>query len=348
MHGPSRLIVDDSVLVSVEPTSKQSDFYLVSPGLVDIQMNGYGRHDVSDADQETMSALDIELARLGTTSWCATIVTSPLDHLARVLTYLHEIWMQNNVVGFLGIHVEGPFLGDVPGAHRPEWIIPFDMKWLSELLPSVRLMTVGAEQGQISEAISLLKDRGVTVSIGHSRPSSQQFNDAVGAGARMVTHLYNGMSGIHHRESGLALMALTDVRVTAGLIGDLVHVNADAVALAFAAKSNRGVCLVSDSIAWESHKAKSRGIALSHGAARLPNGTLAGSCTSLAECVARVVKQCGVPIDDALRSATSVPAGLVGTTEVGRAQTGHLVDLIAFDESLHVVNTWRRLPSVRA
>lgn len=348
MHGSTRLILDESVLVGVEPTTRQSDFYLVSPGLVDIQMNGYGKHDVSAADDETINKLDTELAQAGTTSWCGTVVTAPLAQMSTVLQRLHEMWARRIAPGFLGVHMEGPFLGEVPGAHRPDWIIPFDLHWLTELPPSVRLVTVGAEQELIAQAIEILVDKEITVSIGHSRPTPDQFNTAVSAGARMVTHLYNGMSGVHHRESGLALMALTNKRVTAGLIGDLVHVNADAISLAFTAKNAEGVCLVSDSVAWESDRAKTRGIEISNGAARLPNGTLAGSCSSLAECVARVVQRCGVSIIDALRSATSVPAGLVGATDVGRAQPGNMVDLIAFDDALHVVNTWRRLPSVRA
>ena len=348
LHGQSRLIVEDSVLVSIEPTSDASNFYLVTPGLVDIQMNGFGEHDVSAADSESIKALDVELARAGTTSWCATVVTSPLQQLSDVLWRLHEIWLSSDVQGFLGVHLEGPFLGGVPGAHRPEWIIPFDFEWLTQLMPSVRLMTVGAEQEFITEASALLKDRGIAISIGHSSPTTQQFNDAVGAGASMVTHLYNGMSGVHHRDAGLALLALTDPRVTVGLIGDLVHVSPEAISLAYQAKGVRGVCLVSDSIAWASQRAKTRGIEVKGGAARLPNGTLAGSCTPLAECLARVVLQCGVNLVDALRSATSVPADLVGANGIGRAQTGNVVDLVAFDDSLHVVNTWRRLPSVRA
>lgn len=348
LHGPVRLVVENSQLVSVEPTTKTPDYFLVSPGLVDLQMNGYGENDVSDADHKTFIALDNELARLGTTSWCATVVTSPLAQLSSLLQRLQELWITRDIQGFLGVHVEGPFLGDAPGAHRPEWIVPFDMQWMSELPTSVSLMTVGAEQDLVTEAISILKNKGIVVSIGHSRPTSEQFNEALIAGASMVTHLFNGMSGVHHRDTGLALMALTDIRVTPGLIGDLVHVSKEAISLTYRARSQDGVCLVSDSIAWASRRARSRGIEVTGGAAHLPGGTLAGSCTPLSECVARVVKQCGVPLIEALRSATSVPADLVGNSGIGRAQTGNVVDLIAFDDSLHVVNTWRRLPSVRA
>jgi len=348
MHGAVRLSVEDGRLVNVEPTTQEVDFYLISPGLVDLQMNGFGANDVSVGDTPTLRALDEELAHAGTTSWCGTIVTAPLDLMSLIVKNLHDIWVRGDVPGFLGIHTEGPFLGQVPGAHRPDWIIPFDTQWLNELPTSVVLITVGAEQDSISQVVPQLCEKGILVSLGHSRPTKHQFTEAVEAGAKMVTHLFNGMSGVHHRDTGLALMALNDQRITAGLIGDLVHVSPDAIALAFAAKHDRGVCLVSDSIAWKSQWAQSRGIEINAGAPPLPDGTLAGSSTPLPECVARVVQQCGVKLVDALRAATSTPADLVGATSVGRAREGKLVDLIAFDESLHVVNTWRRLPSIRA
>lgn len=348
LHGATRIVIDNGVVVSREETTKATDFFLISPGLVDIQMNGFGRNDVAVAQRESLSALDAELAKCGTTSWCGTIVTAPLERMSATLTSLHEIWSQGVIPGFCGVHIEGPFLGSVPGAHRPDWIVPIDHDWLSKLEPSVLMITMGAEQQSISAEIQYLRSRDIAVSLGHSRPTKQQFEEAIRAGAVMVTHLFNGMSGVHHRELGLALMALTNKDTAVGLIADMVHVSPEATALAFAAKGERGVCLVSDSIAWESPWAASRGIEIRDGAPRLPDGTLAGSSTPLAKCVAAVVQQCGVPLDDALRAATSTPADVVGISGIGRVTLGEPADLIAFDESLHVVNTWRRLPSTRA
>lgn len=348
MHGPTRVIMENGVAVACEPTKKATDHYLVSPGLVDIQMNGFGENDVAVADLDTLLALDTELAQCGTTSWCGTIVTAPLERMSTTLSSLHQIWSQHAIVGFSGVHVEGPFLGSVPGAHRPDWIVSIDHKWLEGLAPSVVLITMGAEQPSLPSEVQYLQSKGIAVSLGHSRPTKEQFDDAVAAGAVMVTHVFNGMSGIHHRETGLALMALTSKKTTVGLIADMVHVSPEAVALAFAAKGERGVCLVSDSIAWSSPWASSRGIEVRDGSPRLPDGTLAGSSTPLAKCVANVVQQCGVSLPDALRAATSTPADVVGLRGVGRVIIGESADLIAFDESLHVVNTWRRLPSTRA
>ena len=161
-----------------------------------------------------------------------------------------------------------------------------------------------------------------------------------------MTHLYNAMSGVHHRQDGVALSALTDPRVTAGLIADMCHVSAPAVRLAFLAKPAE-IALVSDSIAWNSQWANRMSVEVRDGAPRLPDGTLAGSSTSLAECVRRTVQMAGVDISVALRAATSTPARVVGRTDVGHLVTGRSCDIVAFDRDLHVCATWSRLVSSR-
>jgi N-acetylglucosamine-6-phosphate deacetylase len=163
----------------------------------------------------------------------------------------------------------------------------------------------------------------------------------------MVTHLFNGMSGVHHRDDGVALSALTDVRVVAGMIADGVHVSPRAMALAYAAKTARGVCLVSDSIAWESEWATKMNVVLRDGAPRLPDGTIAGSSATLASCVRNVVARSGVSREDAIASATSTPSDLVGFPQTGRVKPGQQSELICFDDDLHVVEVHRRLVSLR-
>ena len=347
LHGPTKITFENGVVVRTESFEGQADHHLIAPGLVDIQMNGFGSIDVSRATSAEMATLGNELAMLGTTSWLGTITTAPLDVLLRSIHSLHQMFSTQVVPGFTGIHVEGPFLGDAPGAHRPDWIIPFDEEWCSQLPKSIRLMTVAAEQSDASSSIRQLVQMGITVSVGHSRPTDIQWKQAREAGATVVTHLFNGMSGVHHREAGLALSALIDDGVYTGLIADMVHVSPQAVSLAFKAKGGDRVCLVSDSVAWQSEWALKRKIAVKDGAPRLPDGTLAGSSTPLAECVRLAVNEAGVPLRDALCAATSSPASAVGLTDAGHIREGAPADLIAFDQSLHVVRTWRRLVSIR-
>jgi N-acetylglucosamine-6-phosphate deacetylase len=345
LHGPRRIVVaDDGLVESIDVHTGESEFAVVSPGFVDVQMNGFDKVHVATASTEELLRLDQALFECGTTSWLGTIVTAPLDKMSASLVSLHESFQSQQVPGFSGIHVEGPFLGSAPGAHPVQHIIACDLDWISRLVPSVRLVTVAPEQTDVIPAIQAMKDQNITVSLGHSRPSKTQFEDAVEAGASMVTHLFNGMSGVHHRDPGLAMWSLNDERISCGLIADGVHVQPDALALAYRAAGSR-ICLVSDSVAWKTSSGPRPGIEIRDGAPRLPDGTLAGSCTPLAKCVQRVVRECGVSISSALASATSVPADLVGLADVGRIKIGHKADLLALDSQLSVLKAWRRLPS---
>lgn len=347
LHGPHRITFENGVVTTVESHDGPCDHYLISPGFVDIQMNGFETVDVSRANAQELVALGDCLFSLGTTSWLGTVTTAPLDALARSVANLHEAFLSGSVTGYEGIHIEGPFLGKAAGAHRPDWIIPFDAAWCGRLPQSVRLMTLAAEQPEAVSGIRYLRANGITVSIGHSQPTNTQWTAARDAGATIVTHLFNGMSGVHHREAGLALNSLIDDEVYAGVIADMVHVSPNAVALAFKAKGGDRICLVSDSVAWASEWAKKRSVAVKDGAPRLSDGTLAGSSTPLAECVRRAISVAGVPVEEALRAATSSPATAVGVMDAGFIREGRPADLIAFDDSLHVVRAWRRLVSLR-
>lgn len=346
LHSSTEVVIDNGIVTSVQPFDGTPEYFLISPGLIDVQMNGFGAFDVSVASVDDFTELDAELLQHGTTSWLATVVTAPLERL-EASVQLIDSNMATSSTGCLGVHIEGPFLGLAPGAHNPKWIIPFDVKWTSSLPRSVKLMTVAPEQEEVIENISALAQTGVVVSLGHTKASSHQWSAAVGEGARMVTHLFNGMSGIHHRDGGVALYALTDDRVICGLIADMVHVSPESVALAFAAKGSHGVCLVSDTIAWSAEWARMRGITIVNGAPQLPDGTLAGSATPLAQCVRNAVKRCGVPLGDALAAATLSPAGLLGYPQMGCINVGQRADIAVFDEELSVVEARRGLVSTR-
>jgi len=346
LHPSSRITVEDGVVSAIESCDGPVDHYLVSPGLIDLQMNGYQSVDVATADPTSFETLDSLLLSSGTTSWLGTIVTAPLDRLSSTIANLNDI-VSSTDTGCVGLHLEGPFLGHAPGAHRPDWIIPFHAEWAESLPSVVKLITVAPEQEGVLDNIANMVMRGVVVSLGHTRSNFEQWDLAVSAGARMVTHLFNGMSGVHHRDDGVALAALTDSRVVCGLIADLVHVSPRAVKLAFSSKGGEGVCLVSDSVAWESVWAQRRGVEVIDGAPRLTDGTLAGSSTPLAVCVRSAIKHCGISLVDALTAATATPATMLGYPQMGRIAVGQRADLVMFNEELTVVEARRGLVSIR-
>lgn len=348
LHGPTELRLHDGHVQKLTPYGGTPEFSLVAPGFLDLQMNGFASIDVSDCSTEDLISLDQSLLSHGTTHWLATVITAPLDRLGERVAFLNDVCRSGRVPGLLGIHIEGPFLGLAPGAHRTDWIVPIDMTWVDTLPESVRLVTIAPEQQLASQATELLTRRGVAVSMGHSRPSRSEMDSMVSAGASMVTHLFNGMSGVHHRDTGLALRALVDARITTGLIADMSHVSPDAVALAFAAKGGHGVCLVSDTVAWDTERAKRRGIQIVNGSPQLADGTLAGSCTPLSQCVQRSVHDAGVGLEEVLKAATLTPSKVIDRPLLSQVREGGAANLLAMDDALCVVGAWRGLVSHRA
>jgi N-acetylglucosamine-6-phosphate deacetylase len=194
------------------------------------------------------------------------------------------------------------------------------------------IVTLAPEADPDHAATRLLQERGVRVSLGHSTATYEDALAAADAGARLVTHVFNGMAPLHHRAPGLAGAALDDDRMTPTIIADLVHVHPVALRLAIGRKRN--VALVTDRVTV-------RGVQVADdGAARLPDGTLVGSTLSMDHAVRNVVGL-GVPIERALEMAATIPAQALGLNDRGRIVPGARADLVALDpDSLAVRAVW--------
>jgi N-acetylglucosamine-6-phosphate deacetylase len=189
--------------------------------------------------------------------------------------------------------------------------------------------------------VRLLAARGVLVSLGHSTASYEQAVAGAEAGARLVTHLFNGMAPLHHRTPGLVGAALADGRLAVSLIADLVHVHPAALAAAFAAKGKDATVLVTDAVAWNRPTHAHRAIA--HGAdgvPRLLDGTLAGSALTMDGAVRNVVGVAGVALDCAISAASTNPARLLALDDRGAIVPGRRADLVALSASLAVETVW--------
>jgi len=334
--GPTSVSWDATGMITsvtdVEASEAEFDALLV-PGFIDLQVNGFGQFNASSADIAQWSQVDQHLLSSGVTSWCPTLVSSPLDKLDLAIAtidsqmQLRKSSQQGATSSIIGVHLEGPFLGTAIGAHNKQSVIDIDLHWLSELPACVALMTIGAEQQKAVPAITLLRKLGVVVSLGHTRASEQEYLLAKSAGAQMVTHLYNAMSGVHHRDHGVALAVLTDDEIYASIIIDLEHVSARAVQLAFLSKPNRMI-MVTDSVQSSSNQAP-----------RLQDGTLAGSVLTMDTALRNAVFHCSVPLAHALASATRHPASVVGLTDRGDIEVGMRADLVLLGHDLYVIKT---------
>jgi N-acetylglucosamine-6-phosphate deacetylase len=322
--------IDDGVITAIGPTSGAAPDRTLVPGFVDLQVNGIDDIDMRTADGGDWDHVGDLLARGGTTTWCPTLVTSPLDRYAAPLARIEHAAAAAPTATprptIAGVHLEGPFLGGMPGAHPADRIVPIDPDWLDALPAIVRVVTLGAEIEGATAAIARLHERGIVASIGHSAATLDEAIRAIDAGARLVTHCFNAMPPLHHRAPGLVGAALSDPRVVTSVIADLVHVHPVVLTVALRAKGPDGVALVSD--------------AVPRGHTHRPDGTLAGSNITMGDAFRNVVEHCGASLATAARAASTTPARLLGLDDRGRLATGLRADVVALDADLRVAGTW--------
>ena len=348
--GPAMLVVEDGRIASVragrEPADVELDDGVLSPGFVDLQVNGGWGWDFAGDGAGGVAAAARRLPETGVTSFLPTFITAPVDQLVASIREVAPLRAANAGARVLGVHLEGPFISPArKGAHPPAHIALPDPSAVARLAAaSPRLVTLAPELPGGHDAIRAFRAAGAVVAIGHSDATAAEVAAAVDAGASVVTHLYNGQRGLHHREPGVVGAALVDERLTLGLIADLEHVAPVAVLLAFRAAAGR-IALVSDAISAAGmplgrYVLSGRSVTVSEGGApRHDGGGLAGATATLDRGVANVVAL-GVPLSEALAAASAVPARAIGAAHVGRLEAGAAADLVWLGDDLRPRRTW--------
>jgi N-acetylglucosamine-6-phosphate deacetylase len=252
--------------------------------------------------------------------------------------------------GVLGLHLEGPFISPQrPGVHRPDRIVQpraGDLEQLCELAGAGHSLVTLAPECVPAGFVMTLASAGVRVSIGHSEASAAIVAQAVAEGATGVTHLFNAMSPFSARDPGIVGTALSEPRLTAGLIVDGIHVDPVSVRTAFAAKGADRIALVTDAMptvgtSLDRFNLVGRAIKLVNGRLTTEEGTLAGAHLDMASAVRNAVRLAKVPLEDALRAASLTPAQFLGIeNERGAIVPGARADLVALTDTLTVAATW--------
>ncbi|HEX7994698.1 MAG TPA: N-acetylglucosamine-6-phosphate deacetylase [Streptosporangiaceae bacterium] len=325
------------------------------PGLVDLQVNGYFGVELGDADPVGWAEVVRRLPETGTTSFLPTFITSPVDDMVAALhaTAGFAPGLNSETAGarVLGVHLEGPFIAaSRRGAHNAAWIISPDPDTVGALIAAgsglVRVVTLAPEIDGAIAAIKQLTAAGVIASVGHSDATAAQVAAAASAGARLVTHLFNAQRPLHHREPGVVGQALTDSRLSSGLIADLHHVTGAIAGLAFRAAPGR-IFLVTDAAA-SAGMAPGRYVLGGEpidvsGADGTPperaDGTLAGSALRMDRAIANLVA-IGIGLPDAVAAATRIPADLIGRPDIGRIEAAAAADLTWLNDDLSTAATW--------
>jgi N-acetylglucosamine-6-phosphate deacetylase len=316
---------------------------IAAPGFVDLQVNGFAGVDLLGADAAGYARAGEALLATGVTAYLPTFITAPADVLLEALRGVPAAAPVFGRMGarILGVHLEGPFLSPGRlGAHPPGHRRDPDPALLERLLAAgpVRLVTLAPELPGSGPLLDLLAARGVVASLGHTDARAADANAAFDRGVRSVTHLFNAMRPFGHRDPGLAGAALARDGVVVHLIADGVHVAPEAMLTAWRAARGR-VALVTDAIAGAglgdgTYALGGVEVEVRDGVARRTGGVLAGSVLTLDAAVRNVVAL-GVPLEEALAAASTVPAGLLGLP-AGGLEPGAPADVVVLDDQLEV------------
>ena len=334
------------------------DGALLAPAFFDIHFHGAAGHDVMEATPEALHTIGAFLARHGTGTYLATTVTAPLDATLRALSGLASLIANPASVQRsgpsaarpVGIHLEGPFLSHVKrGVQPPEHLLAPDTAVFDRLYEAaeghVRLMTLAPELPGAAELAAHASARGVRVSMGHSNATTAEARDLLGAGAVGVTHTFNAMRPLDHREPGILGVALTEERLYAELICDGIHVAPEAVRLWWKAKGEQRCILVTDAMSATGmpdgeYQLGGFAVQVANGRATA-RGVLAGSVLTLDRALRNFVAFTGAPLEMGLRMLTANPAAMIGLAKsAGSIACGEPAHLVALDATGRVLATF--------
>lgn len=362
MHENKALLVSDNLIdgiVTIENIDSRYscialDGGILTAGFIDLQVNGGGgvllNENPSVSGIKTICDAHLQF---GTTALLPTLITDIPDLTSRAIEAAIEA-TQNNVPGFLGLHLEGPHIS-IPkkGAHSPELIRSMTDQDADELCDAKKhlenLLVTVAPESVTNDQISKLVSAGIRVSLGHSNVTSDCAKLAFETGASSVTHLYNAMSGLTHREPGIVGAALNTDDIYCGLIADGYHVNPDAINIALRMKTKKGkLFLVTDAMSTigtdqTEFSLNGRRIERKNGRLTLTDGTLAGADLDMISAVKFMINDTNCCAEEALRMASLYPSKYLDTcSDRGHLSVGTYGDFVYLSRSFELISVWQK------
>lgn len=348
------LIVDDGKIVDIVKGDEKVEAEIVDanggyvcPGFINLHIHGAEGHDVMDGTEETIRALAKFSAKHGTTSFLPTTVTGSVEGTRKSLEATKNV-MEKGYEGahILGVHLEGPFIDhEYKGAQLPQYIqrpsIENYLKLVEGFEDIVKLITLAPEKEGAKELIKYLKEKGVTVSMGHTGADYDTCMEAFEWGVSHVTHCYNGMVSLHHRNPGVIGAAFDKGDITIELIADLIHIHPAMLRLAIGAKGSGRTALVTDSMAATGlgdgkYVLGEKEVWVKDGIARIAAGNLAGSTLTHDEALRNIV-EIGIPLEDGITMLSTTPAEVIGVDDhKGRIEKGYDADIVILDRDLQI------------
>jgi N-acetylglucosamine-6-phosphate deacetylase len=314
---------------------------ILLPGFIDTHVHGGGGRDTMEGG-DAITTIARRHARHGTTALLATTMTAPVGDIEAALKALGPVCRERGAQSarVLGVHLEGPYISPDRLGAQPAHAIPAtlaEVMRLSEFAP-IKVLTIAPEMEGHLALIGPLRDAGVRVQIGHSAGSFDDGVAALNAGAAGFTHLFNAMTGLHHREPGMVGAALAYGQ-HAELIPDLLHVHPGAIRVAL--RCIPGLFCVTDSTAAAGmpdgeYRLGEYTVQKCLGGVRLADGTLAGSALTMDQALRNLVQGLGLDLTDAARRVSTAAAEYLGLPDRGRLAAGAWADVVVMDAGLQL------------
>ena len=330
------------------------DDAIVIPGFVDEHIHGAGGSDGMDGTVEDIAIIAKTIAAEGTTSFLVTTMTQSKENITKAMQAVKAYRDANAKDGarVAGIHLEGPFIAaGYKGAQPLEYVAAPDKAVFDEYNAAsgnaIKIVSLAPEVAGADEFIRHLAKRGIVASIGHSGAKYPEIANAVGAGAKNVTHTYNAQTALHHREIGVVGSAMLIDELNCELIADTIHVSVPAMQLLVKNKPAAKITLITDAMRAKGipdgvSELGGQTVYVKNSEARLADGTLAGSVLRMNRAVQNMVEKVGVPFTQAVDYATINPAKTLGIdAEVGSIKVGKRADFTVLNANYDVLLTVR-------
>nr|WP_028393103.1 N-acetylglucosamine-6-phosphate deacetylase [Bacillus cihuensis] len=334
---------------------KLSPSYQVIPGAIDLHIHGAANADAMDATSTALTTMAQTLPKEGTTSFLATTMTQSTEAIEQALCNAGKyiVNQEDLLAEVVGIHLEGPFIAPIrKGAQPLSHIIDPDVslfeKWQDIAQNQIKLVTLAPEQPNGLELTAALKESGVVASIGHSDATYEQVDQAIQAGSSHITHLYNGMRGLHHREPGVLGAAYLRDELFVEIIVDGIHSRPEMVKLAYNQITSDRMILITDSLRakWLKEGTYDLGgqpVNVNETTATLADGTLAGSILKMNDAIKNMMMYTNCTMEDIIKMTAANPAKQLNLfNRKGSITVGKDADLVILNEDLDVEMTFCR------
>ncbi|TMV50105.1 N-acetylglucosamine-6-phosphate deacetylase [Paenibacillus mesophilus] len=333
----SELQADDTVI--------DGNGMLLIPGMIDVHIHGASGFDMMDGTEESVQQVSQACAASGCTSFLATSVSSTLEDLLAMIHSVRRVIGHERGAAVAGLHLEGPYLNvKRKGMQNEKFLRHPDLDEMNLLFREagdlIKMVTIAPELPGGIELISYLREQGAIIAVAHSDATYEEAKLAFAQGASHVTHCFNGMRPIHHRDPGLVVAAFEEEHVSLQAIVDHVHLHPAIIRLMHRIKGAGGVVLITDALQAMglgdgTYTFGGHTVQVADGVARLADGTLASSTVTMNKAL-RYTVELGIPLTEAVRMASTTPADILGLPDKGRIAQGCAADLVLLNEEFEV------------